>query len=115
MFRRYRARSAITSPIPNDIRNKADIGGGGIYDIGYYPITTARFILETEPTRVVSLIEYDPVLKIDRLASALLDFPNGQAGFICGTQLIPLQRFLIVGSAGGIEMPDPFGAPRTGT
>ncbi len=96
---------------PNDIRNKADIGGGGIYDIGYYPITTARFILETEPTRVVSLIEYDPVLKIDRLASALLDFPNGQAGFICGTQLIPLQRFLIVGSAGGIEMPDPFGAP----
>ena len=96
---------------PNNVRNQADIGGGGIYDIGYYPITTARFVFETEPIRVVSLVEYDPAFKIDRLASALLDFPNGQASFICGTQLIPLQRFLIIGSAGSIETPTGFGAP----
>ena len=96
---------------PNNVRNQADIGGGGIYDIGYYPITTARFVFETEPIRVVSLVEYDPVFGVDRLACALLDFPNGQASFICGTQLIPFQRFVIIGSAGSIETPTGFGAP----
>ena len=30
----------------------ADIGGGGLYDIGCYPITTSRMIFGAEPTRV---------------------------------------------------------------
>ena len=29
---------------PDNVRNRADIGGGGIYDIGCYPIVTARFL-----------------------------------------------------------------------
>src|SRR5262249_9607797 len=38
---------------PANVRNKADIGGGGLYDIGCYPIVTSRFLFEAEPTRVV--------------------------------------------------------------
>ena len=39
---------------PNNVRNQADIGGGGVMDIGCYPITAARFLFEAEPKRVVS-------------------------------------------------------------
>ena len=41
---------------PANVRNQADIGGGGIMDIGCYPITAARFLFEAEPKRVVSLV-----------------------------------------------------------
>jgi len=96
---------------PENIRNKADIGGGGIYDIGCYPIVGSRFILGNEPLRVVSLIERDPVMKIDRLTSALLEFPNGFAQFTCSTQLVPYQRIQFFGTAGRIEIEIPFNAP----
>jgi predicted dehydrogenase len=83
---------------PANVRNMADIGGGGIYDIGCYPITTSRFLFESEPTRVLSLIERDPKFGTDRLATALLDFPRGQALFVCSTQLVPYQRTQIFGT-----------------
>jgi predicted dehydrogenase len=96
---------------PKNVRNMADIGGGGLYDIGCYPIVTSRFLFEAEPTRVVGLVEYDPVMKIDRLASAILDYPKGQATFTCATQLAPYQRMQILGTKGRIEVEIPFNAP----
>jgi predicted dehydrogenase len=96
---------------PKNVRNMADIGGGGLYDIGCYPIVTSRFLFEAEPTRVVGLIERDPVMKIDRLASAILDYPKGQATFTCATQLVPYQRMQILGTKGRIEVEIPFNAP----
>ena len=96
---------------PANIRNIPEAGGGGVYDIGCYPITAARYIFEAEPTRVVSLIEWDPVMKTDRLASAILDFPSGQSSFICSTQLAPYQRMNIFGTKGRIEVEIPFNAP----
>lgn len=96
---------------PNNIRNKADIGGGALYDIGCYPILTSRFLYGSEPTRVVSLIERDPKMKIDRLTGALLDFPQGQCSFICSTQLVAYQRMQIFGTKGRIEVEIPFNAP----
>jgi predicted dehydrogenase len=96
---------------PENVRNQADIGGGGLYDIGCYPIVTSRFLFGAEPTRVIGLIERDPVLKVDRLGSAILDYPNGQASFVYSTQLVPYQRMQIFGSTGRIEIQIPFNAP----
>ena len=95
----------------NNIRNKYQIGGGGLFDIGCYPITTSRFIFEEEPRRVVSLIEHDPDMKIDRLASVILDFPSGQCIFTCSTQVSHYQRMHLVGTKGRIEIEIPFNAP----
>ena len=36
---------------PANVRNRADTGGGGLYDIGCYAIVAGRFFLEAEPTR----------------------------------------------------------------
>jgi len=44
----------------DNIRNKADIGGGGLMDIGCYCISLSRFIFGTEPWRVCGIKEEDP-------------------------------------------------------
>ena len=45
---------------PQNVRNQAGIGGGGLYDIGCYPIVAGRLLFGAEPRRVVAQIEYDP-------------------------------------------------------
>src|SRR5712664_4016189 len=96
---------------PENVRNNAEWGGGAMMDIGCYTITTSRFIFGEEPSRVAGLIERDPDFKTDRLASAILDFPSGQAVFTCSTQMVPYQRMQFLGTKGRIELEIPFNAP----
>jgi len=96
---------------PANIRNKPEIGGGTLMDIGCYPITMSRFIFGVEPRRVLGLVERDPDLGIDRIISALLDYPGGHASFTCSTQMVPYQRMQICGARGRIEVEIPFNAP----
>ncbi len=96
---------------PLNLRNMADIGGGGLLDIGCYSISLSRFIFGTEPGRVCGIVEYDPDFKIDRLASGILDFGSGTATFTCSTQLSYFQRVQIFGTEGRIEIEIPFNAP----
>ncbi len=96
---------------PANIRNQADCGGGALMDIGCYLIHTSRYAFAQEPTRVVSSIDRDPKTKIDRLTSAILDFPGGQSIFTCSTQLVPYQRVQFLGTRGRIEIEIPFNAP----
>ena len=99
------------NPDPANIRNHADWGGGGLMDIGCYLIHASRYAFAQEPTRVVSVIERDPQLHVDRLTSALLDFPGGQSIFTCGTQIVPYQKVQFLGTRGRIEIEIPFNAP----
>jgi predicted dehydrogenase len=95
----------------NNIRNMAAIGGGGLMDIGCYPISVSRFLFGQEPLRVVGQVEYDPKFNTDRIASAILDFGTGTGTFTCSTQLFPYQRVQILGTNGRIEIEIPFNAP----
>jgi len=94
-----------------NVRNVEDWGGGGLMDIGCYPIQISRFLFGAEPVRVVGLLDRDPDFKTDRLGSAILDFPAGQSVFTCSTQLVPYQRVQIMGTKGRIEVEIPFNAP----
>ena len=60
---------------------------------------------------MLGLIERDPEMRIDRLTSAVLDFPGGQSTFTCSTQLVPCQRMIFFGQKGRIEVLIPFNAP----
>src|SRR5258708_4774205 len=95
---------------PENVRSKLEWGGGGLLDIGCYPITTSRFIFGEEPVSVLALIERDPDFKTDRLATAILEFPSGQAVFTCSTQLVAYQRMQFLGTQGRIEIEIPFNA-----
>ncbi len=97
---------------PDNVRNKADIGGGAILDLGCYPTVVSRYVYGTEPQRVVSLVERDPKLKIDRLTTVIVDFGEGRRlDFTVSSQLIPYERVNIYGTKGRIEVVTPFGAP----
>ncbi|UVF18369.1 Gfo/Idh/MocA family oxidoreductase [Microvirga terrae] len=97
---------------PGNIRNNPDIGGGGLLDIGCYAVVAGRYAFETEPQRVVALVDRDPGFGVDRTTSALMDFGGGrQLAFTVSTQAVPYQRVQILGTKGRIEIEVPFNAP----
>jgi predicted dehydrogenase len=97
---------------PGNIRNKADIGGGGLLDIGCYAVVAGRYFFDAEPLRVVTLMDRDPTFGVDRTTSALMDFGAGrQLAFTVSTQSVPYQRVQILGTKGRIEIEIPFNAP----
>jgi len=96
---------------PNNIRNMAEIGGGGLMDIGCYSISLSRFIFASEPERVFGIVDNDPRFNTDRVASGILDFGQGTSTFTCATQLAPHQRVNLFGTDGRIEILIPFNAP----
>jgi predicted dehydrogenase len=96
---------------PTNIRNQVESGGGALMDIGCYLIHASRYGFAQEPSRVVARIDRDPKMHTDRLSSAILDFPAGQAIFTCSTQLVAYQRVHFLGTRGRIELEIPFNAP----
>ena len=96
---------------PANIRNMAEIGGGGLMDIGCYCISLSRFVFDAEPQRVLGILEHDPEFKTDRLASGVMDFGVGTSTWTCSTQLADYQRVNIMGTEGRVEIEIPFNAP----
>ena len=96
---------------PEDIRNQADIGGGGLLDIGCYCISGSRYIMGGKPVRVSGALELDPKLKIDRLASGILDFGGKTATFTCSTQMKFQATMEVYGSKGKLVIDNPFVPP----
>ena len=97
---------------PANVRNIADIGGGGIYDIGCYCVISGRYLFEAEPKRVVALVDRDPNFGTDRLASVIADFGDGrQLSFVCGTQSSGRQSVEVIGDKQSLEIVIPFNAP----
>ncbi|MBI4890130.1 MAG: Gfo/Idh/MocA family oxidoreductase [Acidobacteria bacterium] len=96
---------------PQNVRNVAEYGGGGLMDIGCYPIFIARLLFGEEPVRAKGALEFDPVFKTDRLASAVLEFPSGHCAFTCSTQIAPAQRVVAICEQARIEVEIPFNAP----
>jgi len=97
---------------PNDVRSVPEWGGGGLMDVGCYPITMTRWLFGAEPEAVAGLIDRDPDLGVDRIASALMRFSSGrQATFTCAMQLVHYQRMQLHGTSGRIEVQIPFNAP----
>jgi predicted dehydrogenase len=97
---------------PDDVRSVPEWGGGGLMDVGCYPITMSRWLFGAEPEAVIGIVDRDPELRVDRIASGLLRFPaGGQATFTCAMQLAHYQRMQLHGTRGRIEIQIPFNAP----
>jgi predicted dehydrogenase len=96
---------------PNNVRHKPEWGGGGLLDIGSYPITLSRWLFNEEPWRVTGALELDPDFGTDRLASGILEFSSGHSVFACGTQTNYYQRMELLGTTGRLAVEIPFNAP----
>ncbi len=96
---------------PDNIRNIREYGGGGLMDIGCYPIKTSRMVFGEEPMRVSAAIVRDPRFgNIDMLTSAILEFPSGHCVFTCSTQIALQQSMRFYGTEGRLEPEIPFNA-----
>lgn len=96
---------------PKSIVNNKEFGGGSLMDIGCYPISISRYLLDAEPVNVSANIEYHPDFKVDILASAILEFKQVTTTFFSSIQMIDNQKVHIFGTKGSIEFEIPFNPP----
>ncbi|MEZ5737822.1 MAG: Gfo/Idh/MocA family oxidoreductase [Novosphingobium sp.] len=97
---------------PSNVRNQAEIGGGGLYDIGCYAIRAGRWFFETEPEAVSVTMDRDPVFGTDRTTSGVVRFPGGaQLTFTVATQSALAQQITILGTDGFLIFDAPFNCP----
>ncbi|MBW8349594.1 Gfo/Idh/MocA family oxidoreductase [Bacillus sp. IITD106] len=94
----------------NNIRYKKEWGGGSIYDVGCYPISAARWILEEEPQAVTTHAFFSPEHDhVDMMASGLMEFSNGVAlTFDCAMWAEFRNELEILGSDGRIVLKAAF-------
>lgn len=99
---------------PANMRNKPELGGGGLPDIGVYPAISTRFATGAEPQRVQAVVERDPEFGTDIYASIKADFGGFELSFYVSTQMANRQTMVFHGTEGFIEVRSPFNADRWG-
>ncbi|ATN32643.1 oxidoreductase [Rhizobium sp. ACO-34A] len=99
---------------PSNMRNKPELGGGGLPDIGVYPSISTRFATGAEPQRVQAVVERDPEFGTDVYASIKADFGDFELSFYISTQMANRQTMVFHGTEGFIEVRSPFNADRWG-
>jgi predicted dehydrogenase len=97
-----------------NMRNKPELGGGGLPDIGVYPTITTRFVTGKEPIRVQANTDRDPQFGTDMYSSVRADFGDFELSFYISTQLAARQVMVFHGDKGFIEVKSPFNADRYG-
>lgn len=95
---------------PENMRNKPELGGGGLPDIGVYPTVVTRFSTGLEPQRVRAEVERDPQFGTDIYANVSANFGAFNLDFYCSTQMALRQEMLFHGDEGAIEVTAPFNA-----
>ncbi len=92
----------------DNMRNRPELGGGVIPDIGVYPTVATRFATGLEPKRLQATVEFDPKFGTDRYASVRADFDGFELSFYLSTQLANRQCIAFHGDKGFIELSAPF-------
>lgn len=93
---------------PHALKNNLALGGGGVRDIGVYPVVTTRIATGLEPLSVRADVTLDPRYGTDKLAVCALEFPGFRLNFYCGTQLARRQHMVFHGSTSWLALDAPF-------
>jgi D-xylose 1-dehydrogenase (NADP+, D-xylono-1,5-lactone-forming) len=93
-------------PSPSDARYQPTHGGGGLMDVGCYPLNLARALTASEPTPLACSAHIHPS-GVDDYAAALLEFP-GQIlmTMTCGMTVHSDRGTYLGGDQGGLSIPD---------
>ena len=86
------------------------LGGGGLLDVGIYPLSLASMLLGT-PDRITSMAEIGET-GVDEQAAAILGYPGGQLAMIhTAVRTDTLHEITIMGTDGHIRVHDPSWVP----
>lgn len=95
---------------PDNMRNRPELGGGGLLDIGVYPTVSTRFATGLEPQRLRASVERDARFGTDTYADVTADFGDFRLTFYVATQMAARQVMVFHGEDGFIEVETPFNA-----
>jgi predicted dehydrogenase len=95
---------------PGNIRNKADTGGGGIYDIGVYTYGSARFVTGAEPESLSCVMRQENGVDVWAQVTGLMAGPLGRYTYsaITSMRLHNRQEMTFHGDKGVIRLTAPF-------
>lgn len=105
-------RSSFSFPIDlSDWRLDPTRGGGALWDVGCYGVSTVRLFAGAEPDAVRSVARFSD-RGVDLSLTAEFKFPNGVIGLIdCSFEQPFRCAYELVGSTGIIEVPDAYLPP----
>ena len=91
----------------NTIKEKPELGGGALYDVGCYPLNLISLIAQDEPVSVAVASEQSHGVDIN--LSAVLRYPSGLiASLHCGFNAFGRMHTEITGTHGLLLAPDTF-------
>jgi predicted dehydrogenase len=91
---------------PANIRNSRAHGGGGLPDIGVYPVVTTRFVTGAEPLSAISRIDWQD--GVDLSARVMADFAEFSMDFYCSMRMGLRQEMLFHCRDGWLRVAAPF-------
>ncbi len=89
-----------------NIRNQADMGGGGLRDIGVYLLGGARFVTGLEPTEVRARIQWEN--GVDVYAAITAEFGEADCAVFTSIRMHPRQEMTFHGDEGVLRLTTPF-------
>jgi predicted dehydrogenase len=93
---------------PGNIRNRADMGGGALRDIGVYVMGGARFATGLEATDVKARIQWEN--GVDVYAAITARFGDADYATFTSIRMHPRQEITFHGDEGVLRLPVPFNA-----
>jgi predicted dehydrogenase len=92
----------------HDVRLDPALGGGALWDIGCYPVTYARLIVDRDPKMVFGSAHWTAG-GVDEEFMGMLRFPGGTTATIYAGFTAGLRTWLeVIGSDGALTVPNPF-------
>ncbi|MDP5218659.1 Gfo/Idh/MocA family oxidoreductase [Ruegeria sp. 2205SS24-7] len=95
---------------PGNMRNKPDLGGGALPDIGVYPVVSTLLATGAEAGEVTGQVEFSPEFGTDIYARANVAFDGFNLSFYVSSQMALHQSMRFMGDAGWIDVRAPFNA-----
>ena len=91
-----------------NIRNRPDVGGGALRDIGVYPSVVTRFVTGQEPEEISAQIDWEN--GIDATARVWATFPGFNMDFYVSMRMGNRQQMTFHGTKGFLTVETPFNA-----
>ena len=91
-----------------DIRTRADLGGGALFDMGIYCVNAARYLFQDEPLEVMAFRIQGHSARFaetDEMTAAILRFPGDRiAQFTASQGAAPVSELRVLGTSGDLQL-----------
>lgn len=111
---KFSATFGIPARAADDVRMRAELGGGALLDLGVYTARAARLVFGEDPAVAGATLRTDEASGVDLTGAALLAYPDGRSAELSfGFGLSYVSAYSVWGSAGRLTVERAFTPPPT--